>query len=61
MTLRALHPDNERLQRLTGEDRAVVSEPLSDLPGMWIEVPESTALVVQAGPDEQRAFTPRSP
>jgi glutamine amidotransferase len=61
MTLRALHPDNERLQRLTGEDRAVVSEPLSDLPGMWIEVPEATALTIQDGPDEQRPFTPRAP
>jgi predicted glutamine amidotransferase len=60
-TLRALHPDNERLQQLRGEDRAVVSEPLSDLPGMWIEVPESTALVIKDGPDEQRAFTPRAP
>jgi glutamine amidotransferase len=60
-TLRALHPENERLQQLGGEDRAVVSEPLSDLPGMWIEVPEATALVIQDGPDEQRAFTPRAP
>jgi glutamine amidotransferase len=59
-TLRALHPDNERLQLLTSEDRAVVSEPLSDLPGMWIEVPESTALVIQDGADEQRTFTPQA-
>jgi predicted glutamine amidotransferase len=57
-TLRALHPDNPRLQRLTDEDRVVVSEPLADLPGLWIEVPESTALIIQKGPDEQRPFTP---
>ena len=44
-----------------GEDRAVVSEPLSDLPGMWIAVPESTALAIQDGPDDQRAFTPQTP
>jgi predicted glutamine amidotransferase len=57
--LRALHPDSERLQRLTDEDRAVVSEPLSDLPGVWNEVPEATALIVQPGPDEHRPFQPQ--
>jgi glutamine amidotransferase len=56
--VRALHPDNERFRRLTDEDRVVVSEPLSDLPGVWIEVPESTALIIQQGADEQRAFEP---
>jgi predicted glutamine amidotransferase len=59
--LRELHPDSERLQRLGDEDRAVVSEPLGDLPGAWIEIPESTALIVQPGPDEQRPFRPRIP
>ena len=57
-SIRALHPDNERLQRMTPEDRIVVSEPVSDLPGAWREVPESTALVIQRGPDEHRPFTP---
>jgi predicted glutamine amidotransferase len=58
--VRALHPDNERFQRMTDEDRVVVSEPVSDLPGVWREVPESTALIIQRGPDEQREFTPRT-
>ena len=57
--LRQLHPESERLQHLTDEDRAVVSEPLGDLPGVWREVPESTALIIQSGPDEHRAFRPR--
>ena len=57
-SIRALHPDNERLQRMTSEDRIVVSEPVSDLPGAWREVPESTALVIQHGPDEHRPFSP---
>jgi predicted glutamine amidotransferase len=57
--LRELHPESERLQRLRDEDRAIVSEPFSDLPGVWIEVPESTALIVQPGPDEQRPFSPQ--
>jgi glutamine amidotransferase len=56
--LRRLHPGNERLQNLREGDRAVVSEPLSDLAGAWLEVPESTALVVADGDLEQRAFAP---
>jgi predicted glutamine amidotransferase len=57
-TVRALHPDNARFARLTDEDRLIVSEPLSDLPGVWLEVPESTAIIVQPGADEQRPFRP---
>jgi predicted glutamine amidotransferase len=59
--IRELHPESERLQLLRDEDRAIVSEPFSDLPGVWIEVPESTALIVQPGPDEQRPFAPQPP
>jgi predicted glutamine amidotransferase len=60
-SVRALHPDNARFERMTDEDRVVVSEPVSDLPGVWREVPESTALIIQRGPDEQRPFRPRPP
>jgi predicted glutamine amidotransferase len=58
-SVRRLHPDNARLQRVRDEDRLVVSEPFSDLPGLWNEIPESTVLVVQPGADEQLPFTPR--
>jgi predicted glutamine amidotransferase len=58
--VRLLYPENERLQRLSDEARAIVSEPLADLPGLWSEVPPSSALIVQPGADEQVAFTPRS-
>ena len=54
----ALYPENAHLQRLRDEDRIVVSEPLADLPGVWHEIPESTVLIVQPGPDEQRPFRP---
>jgi predicted glutamine amidotransferase len=57
--VRLLYPENERLQRLSDEARAIVSEPLADLPGLWSEVPPSSALIVQPGADEQVAFTPR--
>jgi glutamine amidotransferase len=59
---RALYQDNERIQRMHDGDVLVVSEPFSDLPGAWIEIPESTALEVDARGDvEQRPFTPRAP
>jgi glutamine amidotransferase len=60
-TVQALHPGNPRFARLTDEDRVIVSEPLSDLPGVWVEVPESTALIVQPGEDERRPFAPAVP
>jgi predicted glutamine amidotransferase len=44
-----LYPDNPRFQRLTDDDRLIVSEPLSDLPGVWHEVPKSTAVTVRRG------------
>jgi len=57
-SVRHLHPENERFQRLLDEDRLVVSEPLADLPGLWETIPESTVLIVQPGADEQRPFRP---
>jgi glutamine amidotransferase len=60
-TVLALHPDNPRFQRVTEETRVIVSEPLSDLPGVWLAVPESTALIVQHGADERRDFRPQIP
>jgi glutamine amidotransferase len=59
-SLRRLHPDNPRLQQLREGDRLVVSEPFTDLPGAWLEIPEATALLVGAdGSHEQRPFQPR--
>ena len=57
--LRRLHPDNERLQKLSEGDRVVVSEPLADLSGAWHEIPESTALIIADGQLEQQPFEPR--
>ncbi len=56
--LRRLHPDNERLQQLVEGDRVIVSEPLGDLEGAWIKVPESTALVIEDGGYDSRPFEP---
>jgi predicted glutamine amidotransferase len=59
--LRLLYPEDERFRHLSDEARVVVSEPLIDLPGLWQEIPASTALVVQDGPDLETPFRPRSP
>jgi predicted glutamine amidotransferase len=56
--LKAAYPDNDELAGLSDETRAVVSEPLGDLPGAWNEVPESHAGIVQPGEDELRPFSP---
>ena len=56
--LKRLHPENPRLQELSEGDRVVVSEPLSDLAGAWLEVPESTALTISGGDLEQVPFSP---
>jgi predicted glutamine amidotransferase len=58
--VRLLYPEDERFQHVSDEARAVVSEPLGDLPGLWREVQPASALVVQPGADAQVAFTPRS-
>jgi glutamine amidotransferase len=60
-SIRRLHPENPRLQRLHDEDRLVVSEPFADLPGVWDEIPESSVLIVQPGADELHPFEPKVP
>ena len=57
--LRARYPDDPRVQQIADETRAIVSEPLGDLPGAWQEVPESQIGVVRPGFHELRTFTPR--
>ena len=59
--VRELYPAHERLQHLPTDARAIVSEPLSKLSGIWHEVPVSTALIVDRGKFESRPFTPRAP
>jgi predicted glutamine amidotransferase len=57
--IRNLYPDNPRFQRLTEDDRLIVSEPFSDLPGVWHEILEGTAATVRAGGVlEQQPFQP---
>lgn len=53
---RRAHLDN------VGENaRTIVSEPFSDLPGMWQEIPESTYVCIDSGNVECREFIPTAP
>jgi predicted glutamine amidotransferase len=59
-SIRRLHPENPRFDRLTADDRVIVSEPFSDLPGVWQEIPPATAVTVRPGGVlEERPFEPR--
>ena len=58
-TIKRLHPENARFQRLKADDRMIVSEPFSDLPGLWQEIPPATAVTVRRGGVlEERPFQP---
>ena len=55
-------PERQKhLDRVTDDARAIVSEPFSDLPEVWQEIPESTFLTVEAGKVETREFVPTLP
>ena len=57
--VRRLYPDNPRFQGLSDRDRLIVSEPFSDLPGVWHEIPQATAVTVRRGGVlEKRPFRP---
>jgi glutamine amidotransferase len=59
--IRKLHPEVFALLELSEATQIVVSEPLRDLPGMWIEVPESTYTVIGHGAFEMHPFNPILP
>ena len=56
--LRAQYPDNPVLHGLADDTRLVVSEPLGGLRGAWLEVPESSCLVIADGAEELLPFAP---
>lgn len=59
--LREHYPDHPRLQHLSDDTRLIVSEPLGDLRGAWLEVPEASLLVVDGAAEEVRPFAPQAP
>jgi predicted glutamine amidotransferase len=46
--IRELYPDVERLDLFGDDAHVVVSEPLNDLPGTFVEVPEATVAILDA-------------
>ncbi|HYB22346.1 MAG TPA: class II glutamine amidotransferase [Solirubrobacteraceae bacterium] len=59
--VRRLHPQVASLPEYREGDHVVVSEPLTDLPGAWHEIPEATALTIMPGGRWQtRPFAPAS-
>ena len=59
--LRELYPDDPRFVEVGNDAFMVLSEPLTDLPGAWEEVPDSSALVARGGAIAARLFVPQQP
>lgn len=55
-TLRTMYPDTERFRTFGHEARVVVSEPLTDLPGVFVEVPENTVATLDASGYHHQPF-----
>jgi hypothetical protein len=50
-----------RNERLMDEARIVLSEPIGDLPGAWVEVPEASYGVIGDGHDHLLRFAVKPP
>lgn len=57
-TLREMYPDVERLGMFGQNAHVVVSEPLNDLPGAFLEVPESTVAILDKSGYHHEVFDP---
>ena len=55
------YPERADLAEFGPNGRVIVSEPLTDLPGAFHEVPESTMAVLAPGVFEHRPFLPVPP
>jgi glutamine amidotransferase len=55
-TLQQMYPDSERLQGFGRAARVIVSEPLTDMPGVFVEVPEATVAILDAGHYRHETF-----
>jgi glutamine amidotransferase len=60
-TLRELYPDREILQQVSDDARLVLSEPIGNLPGAWLEMPEASWGMVGEGDAELLPFRPIAP
>jgi hypothetical protein len=60
-TLRQQYPDREILREVSDDARLVVSEPIGDLPGAWVEMPEASYGVASRDGDQLQRFAPKPP
>jgi predicted glutamine amidotransferase len=60
-TLREQYPDREILREVSDDTRLVVSEPIGDLPGAWIEMREASYGIVSKAGDQLLPFAPKPP
>ena len=59
--LRQQYPDREILREVSDDTRLVVSEPVGDLPGAWIEMPGASYGIVSQKGDQLLPFAPKPP
>ncbi len=59
--MRAIKELNPRVEGLSDDARAVVSEPFGDLSDYWVEIRPSSSVVVDGGGLEIRDFRPQAP
>ena len=59
--IEALHELRPEVVRFSADARAIVSEPLSELTEFWVEIPESSYVIVEKGEVEVHPFKPRPP
>jgi predicted glutamine amidotransferase len=60
-TLRRQYPDQEFLREVSEDARLIVSEPIGDLPGAWVEMPEASYVLVGAAGEQLLPFAPTPP
>lgn len=59
--LRQLYPDNPQIAALDDDAFLLLSEPLSEMPWAWEEVPEATAIIAGQGQIAHYPFAPVPP
>lgn len=59
--LRELYPDDPQIAALDEDAFLLLSEPLSEMPGAWEEVPEATAIIAGRGDVAHYPFEPIPP
>ncbi|QKH35423.1 class II glutamine amidotransferase [Achromobacter pestifer] len=59
--LRQLYPDNPQIAALDDDAFLLLSEPLTEMAGVWEEVPEATAIIAGGGTVTHYPFAPVPP